>query len=282
VFEVPVGVTRAVPAVPLKALGRFVHEAIAIDPLTEIVYQTEDAGAAGFYRFVPEFGRKEKGLKSGQLQMLAIQGKQNYDTRTGQTVGTSFPVEWVTIANPDPDLAGGALSCFSQGSALGGAVFRRLEGAWWSKVDKAVYFNATDGGTAAAAQVWCYQPATSTLTLIYESPGAATLFKPDNITISPGGGILLCEDPDRSKQAYLRGLTPDGVIYDFAINNRPGTIPGSDTPASWDEFAGATFSPDGKWLFVNIQTPGITFAITGPWEKGPLGDPPVVEEPEEG
>ena len=31
------------------------------------------------------------------------------------------------------------------------------------------------------------------------------------------------------------------------------------------EFAGPRFSPDGKWLFVNIQVPGITFAITGPW-----------------
>ena len=120
-------------------------------------------------------------------------------------------------------------------------------------------------------------PDTATLTLIYESPGPTSLLKPDNVVISPGGGILLCEDPDRAKQAYLRGLSGDGVIYDFAVNNRPGVIPASTTPASRDEFAGATFSPDGQWLFVNIQTPGITFAITGPWEKGPLGDPPVED-----
>jgi len=36
------------------------------------------------------------------------------------------------------------------------------------------------------------------------------------------------------------------------------------------EFAGATYSPDGKWLFVNVQSPGITFAITGPWRNGAL------------
>jgi secreted PhoX family phosphatase len=32
-----------------------------------------------------------------------------------------------------------------------------------------------------------------------------------------------------------------------------------------EEFAGATFSPDGATLFVNIQVPGTTFAIWGPW-----------------
>jgi hypothetical protein len=36
------------------------------------------------------------------------------------------------------------------------------------------------------------------------------------------------------------------------------------------EWAGATYSPDGRWLFVNIQSPGITFAITGPWKAGAL------------
>ena len=37
-----------------------------------------------------------------------------------------------------------------------------------------------------------------------------------------------------------------------------------------NEFAGACFDPTGRYLFVNIQTPGITFAITGPWARGPL------------
>jgi hypothetical protein len=109
---------------------------------------------------------------------------------------------------------------------------------------------------------------TDHLTLIYESPSTSVLLKPDNITVSPGGGILLCEDTDRARQTFLRGVTGDGQLYDFAANIRPGTIPGSTTPASWDEFAGATFK--GGWLFVNIQTPGVTFAITGPWESGPL------------
>lgn len=41
------------------------------------------------------------------------------------------------------------------------------------------------------------------------------------------------------------------------------------------EFAGACFSPDGEILFVNLfgnGTPGsgMTCAIWGPWERGPL------------
>lgn len=81
--------------------------------------------------------------------------------------------------------------------------------------------------------------------------------------------MLLCEDPDRARQSFLRGIGSDGALYDFAANVRPGTIPGSSTPQSWDEFAGATFC--GDWMFVNIQTPGVTLAITGPWRSGPLG-----------
>jgi secreted PhoX family phosphatase len=35
-----------------------------------------------------------------------------------------------------------------------------------------------------------------------------------------------------------------------------------------DEFAGATFSPDGSTLFVNIQASrGMSFAIWGPWHE---------------
>jgi uncharacterized protein len=104
--------------------------------------------------------------------------------------------------------------------------------------------------------------------LVYESPSSDSLLKPDNITVSPKGGILLCEDPDRVRQAFLRGVNDEGQIFDLAANIRPGTIPGTTTPQSFDEFAGATFH--GDWLFVNIQTPGITFAITGPWKDGPL------------
>jgi uncharacterized protein len=270
IFEVPAKANAAVQATPLKAMGRFVHEAVAIDPRTSYAYETEDAGgSSGFYRFLPARGHD---LRSGRLQMLAIEASLQYDTRTDQEVGVELPVIWVDIDVADPP--DGSPSVFAQGFANGGAVFRRLEGAWYSEHDDAIYFNSTDGGNASAGQVWAYRPEYrkgGTLTLVYESPSSDALLKPDNIAVSPGGGILLCEDTDRARQTFLRGLTDDGALYTFAANIRPGLIPGSTTPASWDEFAGATFDPDGQWLFVNIQTPGITFAITGPFQAGPLG-----------
>jgi hypothetical protein len=42
---------------------------------------------------------------------------------------------------------------------------------------------------------------------------------------------------------------------------------GDDEDQEYSEFTGPTFSTDGKVLYVNIQDPGLTFAITGPWDK---------------
>ena len=39
--------------IPLKDMGRFVHEAVAVDHDSGIVYETEDRGTSGFYRFIP-------------------------------------------------------------------------------------------------------------------------------------------------------------------------------------------------------------------------------------
>lgn len=95
------------------------------------------------------------------------------------------------------------------------------------------------------------------------------LDSPDNLVVSPRGGLILCED-GKSKPQHLRGLTPDGRIFTFAANNivLNGERNGLVGDFRNEEWCGATFSPDGRWLFVNIQTPGITFAITGPWGEG--------------
>jgi uncharacterized protein len=268
VFEAPAWANGFRPATPIPSMGRFAHEALVVEPWTNITYLTEDAGAtSGFYRHVPHSWLRP--LAGGKLQMLKVVGQDNVNLGVSFPVGTTFDVEWVDIAQPDP--APGGATPFQQGAALGGAAFRRLEGAWYSKDDRAIYFNSTDGGAASAGQVWAWrrERRREVIELVYESPSTDVLLKPDNLTVSPRGGVLLCEDPDRARQAFLRGLTDDGELYDFAANIRPGTIPGSSTPQSFDEFAGATFS--GDWMFVNIQTPGVTFAITGPWSDGPLG-----------
>lgn len=254
VFDIPFdGV--ATPQ-PLRAMGRFRHEAIAIDPATGTVYETEDSGdTSGFYRFVPDVpGDLASG---GTLEMLAVVGEPQYDTTTGQSRGSSLRVTWVPIADPDPEDANSE-SVYLQGRALGGANFARLEGCWWA--DDAVYFNATSGGEARLGQVWEYRPATETLALVYQSTSSVSLDSPDNITVSPRGGLVLCEDGDDDQ--YLRGLTTGGEIFDLARN----AVAGNEDR----EFAGACYSPDGAWLFFNIQTPGITFALTGPWERGAL------------
>ena len=268
IFEVPVSAEEAVAAEPLVEMGRFVHEAVAVDPATGIVYETEDNDLAGFYRFVPsEQGNLRAG---GRLQMLAVTDQRFYDARSGQQMGLQLPVSWVGIDEPDPAGASvNSLAVYQQGFAKGGATFARLEGCWWG--DDAAYFTSTSGGDAEEGQVWEYRPTSTdggTLRLIFESPDQAVLDNPDNITVSPRGGIVLCEDGDSENQ-FLRGLTKDGRIFDFAqniLNNR--------------EWAGATFSPDGETLFVNIQGEtgssegeadlGMTFAIWGPWERGAL------------
>ncbi len=105
---------------------------------------------------------------------------------------------------------------------------------------------------------------------MFESPSADVLNAPDNITVSPRGGLVLCEDGDGDQ--FLHGLTVDGEIFQFAKNNTVlnGEQNGITGNFTGSEFAGACYSPDGDWLFVNIQTPGITLAITGPWRMGAL------------
>jgi len=267
VFEVPAR-WRANPK-PLTGLGRFNHEAAAIDPLTGYVFQTEDRGTSGIYRFRPRFyGFLRAG---GVLEMLKVKGQPNLDTATGIPLNTDLDVEWVEIADPTrrDDAENDGLGVYGQGFSQGGARFVRGEGMWYGKGK--ILFTCTSGGEAGEGQVWELDPRRNKLRLVFESPAEEVLDNPDNITVTPRGGAILCEDGDLDG-LYLRGLTPDGELFDFAQNNivlngERNDIVGDFRDREW---AGASFSPDGRWLLVSIQTPGITFAITGPWHKGGL------------
>ena len=154
VFEAPAWANGFRPATPIPSMGRFAHEALVVEPWTNITYLTEDAGGtSGFYRHVPHSWLRP--LAGGKLQMLKVVGQDNVNLGASYPVGTTFDVEWVDIAAPDP--APGGATPFQQGAALGGAAFRRLEGAWYSKDDRAIYFNSTDGGAASAGQVWAWR-----------------------------------------------------------------------------------------------------------------------------
>ncbi len=269
VFEVPIAATGPVDAVPLKAMGRFAHEAAAVDLDTDIVYLTEDNRTGLFYRFLPEVKREL--AKGGRLQALAIKGWASADTRNWPrdwgsggagsiAVGQTFDVEWIDmeqVESPDGDLA-------ERGYNKGAARFCRGEGMAFGKrkgEPGAIYFNCTQGGAVGAGQVWRYTPGAEKdgdfgkLTLLYESPSADVLDSCDNLAFAPWGDLILCEDGGGTQ--YLRGLTPRGKIYDLARNAHSGN----------DEFCGACFSPDGSVMFVNTQGNGLTFAIEGPWNK---------------
>jgi hypothetical protein len=262
IFDVPA--FGPATAEPLVDMGRFSHEAVAVDPSTGIVYETEDSGStSGFYRFLPSHpGQLALG---GRLQMLGVADTFQADTRTGQTPFLKRQAVWYDIVRPNADRG---VSVFNQGFTQGAARFGRLEGAWWG--NGVVYFVSTSGGDVAQGQIWVYDPAGNALWLLFESPAAAVLNAPDNICVSPRGGLVLCEDG--SGLEFLHGLTDDGELFPFCQNNvvLNGERNGFVGDYRGSEFAGATYSPDGSWLFVNVQSPGITFAITGPWGQGAL------------
>ena len=266
VFEVPAEGTAK--PYPLRAMGRFVHEAVAVDPETGMVYETEDRKTAGFYRFTPKVeGRLVEG---GRLEMMKVAGLG--DLRKRVPKGQPFAVEWVTIDDVDRPHSPNStdeLGVYRQGKDKGGTTFSRLEGCWFH--NGCVYFNATSGGDAEAGQVWEYSPRTASLRLVFESPDKRVLESPDNLCVSPGGWLVLCEDGDLKPQR-LHGLSKTGQLFAIASTNAvlKGEKNGFKGDFRGSEWAGSCFSPDGKWLFANLQDPGLSVAITGPWTAGGL------------
>jgi secreted PhoX family phosphatase len=290
VFEVDPAEDASVKRQPIRAMGRLTHEAAAVDPETSVVYLTEDFNPDGFYRYVPDTpGDLAKG---GVLQALKVKEMTRYNTVRGQTVGAALTAVWVDIDDPDPDDAEShPRSVFIQARAKGAAKFMSGEGCTWR--EDHVVFTASDGGEIGRGQIWTYRATkrrgeldeVGELTLLYESTDPTVLDYPDNACTSPGGGIVLAEDGD-DRQNYLRALLPDGVtmiplaqnlvdvrrqlidasgkLYDPDV---PDDDFGVDDGVGRSEFAGPRFSQDGTWLFVNIQVPGITCAITGDWES---------------
>lgn len=288
VFEVPVdGVSSGQP---ITKAGRFPHEAVSFDPVDGILYLTEDnfAFPSGFYRYQPKTHPMQSGHldNEGTLQMLAVKGQPNAHLEAGQPLRATYDVQWVDIADPDPEFPytpgveapttndEALVHVGAQGRAQGAASFSRLEGQVYD--NGVVYFTSTLGGGPAetgsdraegygngSGQVWAYHCRSQTLQLVFESPGPKVLDLPDNITTSPRGTLVLCEDGLGDN--FIRGLSRGGQLWDIALNRLVGSA-GNDRFS--DEFAGSTFSKDGHTLFVNIQAKAaMTFAIWGPWER---------------
>lgn len=285
--------TGLVDPVPLTAMGRFSHEAVAVDPNTGYIYETEDRSDSCFYKFEPAVGKPTSPgqlTQGGNLYALKIVGgpinTTNNLTQGGEPgaikPGETKLVEWVKIDNPDPllenrtgNVTAGEVGVRYQAQANGAAIFFRGEGAWYG--NGLVYFVTTQAGPPALGstdgrgngQVWAYNSVNETLTLLVEAASSGELLdEPDNVTVTPFGDLLLCEDSSDDFQ-YLVGVNQEGELYQFAKNVLFAQV--TDDPAKeafvGNEFAGACFSPNGRTLFVNIQTPGITFAIWGPWNR---------------
>jgi len=272
VFEVPSAARGLVAPTPLKAMGRFRHEAACIDPRTGVVYMTEDEGDGQglFYRFLPD--DRTALHKGGRLQALGLKARPtDGDLRnwlqTDWSPGDRREVVWIDldgVDNPYGDLR-------YRGHAAGGAWIARGEGVFFS--EGGVFIASTDGGPSKLGQILRYRPSPAegqpgekdepgVLELFLQPTDPARLEMGDNIAVAPWGHLFICEDKQNGIN-LLRAVTPEGKIYTVARN---AAIGGGDVGFN-SELAGVCFSPGGETLFVNIYRPGITLAVTGPWNR---------------
>ena len=263
IFEVPAIARSLVQPVPLKAMGRFEHEAAAVHEPSGVIYLTEDQWHSLFYRFIPNVpGQLHKG---GRLQALAIVGEPAKNTHNwdaiDMTVKQPLDTYWIDLDDVDGDKNDLRL----RGAAAGAATFARGEGL--TQAGDQFAFACTIGGPARLGQIFSYTPSpfegtdreresSGKLSLIAEADDTSLFKNCDNLTMAPWGDLLVCEDTvDTSESCSLVGVRPDGSQYLVA-----------DNAYSDSEVAGVCFSPDGQILFLNIQYPGMTVAITGPWQ----------------
>ncbi len=261
-FEVaPIATPGLVEPVALTAMGRFRHEAICVEPRSGVVYQTEDLGDGLLYRFIP--AQPGKLAAGGRLQALALRDRHGADTRNWDAstlpVGRPLAVKWVDLDEVESPLG----DLRHRGFGAGAALFARGEGAWWG--EDSAWFAMTNGGTKKLGQIFRYRPsehegtareadAPGTIELFVEPNDSALVSNADNLCVAPWGDLILAEDTDGV--CRIVGVTPKGEFYVLGRN-----------PVAGRELAGVCFSPDGATLFVNVQKPGCTFAITGPWPR---------------
>jgi len=275
VFEVnPKNPQSDLSKTPIRDMGRFSHEAVDIDPRTSIAYLTEDdfegliddedpsldTRRSYLYRFLPNNPTQRPGAlqDGGTLQVAKLDEAPHDADFIDQN--QAFTVRWITVAPETPR---------DDALASDATRFNRLEGAFFK--GGAFWFDDTAGGESRLGQIYRYLPATNTIELFYEGTDKNRLESPDNIVVTPWGDLWVAEDGDFGNR--IIGFTPEGGSYVFANNRVPfQSSPGllSGEPGERSEFAGPTFSPDGQAFFVNIQSPGITYAVWGPF-KTPSG-----------
>jgi hypothetical protein len=202
--------------------------------------------------------------KGGRLQALAVREQPSLQTHNWQQrnihVGQVMKTHWIDLDDVDSDVN----DLRQRGAADGATIFARGEGL--TAAGDRYAMTCTIGGPDRLGHIFTYKPSRfegsaqeqdspGELTLIAEATPDSLLKNCDNLTMAPWGDLIVCEDTeDNTDHCALIGIRPDGRQYMIANN-----------AYSDSELAGVCFSPDGKTLFVNIQYPGMTIAITGPW-----------------
>ena len=185
VYECAADPTQSI-ATPIVEMGRFVHEAVAVDPATGNVYLTEDnRNCSAFFRYVPTdagggLGSLQRGgrLQAARIKAVLTQAvpqslaNSNNTALLNPRIGDEYELEWVDIANPDADPR--TVASQPGGVSLGvmaGPTIQALAAGCsrWSRGEGAV---------------WELTLATMRLRALFVSGNQAAGNNPDNVTVS--------------------------------------------------------------------------------------------------
>jgi len=285
---------------PIKAWGRFSHEAVVVAPNRTQVYLTEDASspngllyrwtAPDGYRIQPRMANDLDGNQGAleALIVLAPDGSILPDLAyvTSAQIGRPFLTRWTGV----PDRQAATTSVRKQFSGSDVTRSKKLEGAWGTR--NGLYFAASfafaasdlpANATKHDGQIWYYDYADETLTLkayfpyneLLHTEGPnweATLGDsldlafdgPDNVHVSPYGSLVIAEDGNTANHlfSWSEELGAQAIARNQIVLEQSSL--GGNVYA---EMTGPTFTPDGSLLFANVQEPGHTFVIRGPWRK---------------
>jgi secreted PhoX family phosphatase len=211
------------------ALGRFTHEAAAVDGPRRTVYLTEDEGDGCLYRFRHATAGD---LSGGTLEVAAAASPD----------GGS--VTWLPV--PDP----AARSTPTRDQVSGATRFRGGEGAWYGA--DVLHFT-----TKGDNRVWRYDVVAQSLAVVYDDDTSSNpeLTGVDNVTVSRSGDVFVAEDGGNMQLVILGS---EGSVSPFV----------EVTGQSGSEITGPAFSPDGSRLYFGSQRGddvGITYEVRGPF-----------------
>lgn len=251
----------AADAVKKPALGAFGHEAAAIDPVNHVCYLTEDATAGKFWRFVTAAsdrtvqanGVTRLALTTGTLQVMRIEGVTDGQTAPTASLRTAKRVTWVDVATAPQVPGAPALPQQPPTTTNAGTAFNGGEGVWYYEVPAALRTQPTLGTKATRGlvfftskgdnRVYAYDIENALVELIFDNENmqlATGYDDVDNLTVSPAGDVLVCEDGAMKRICVI-------------VPNQPAKLLMQIAPRGDSEIAGAAFTPDGSRLYFSSQ-----------------------------